>query len=121
MNVRVVPYSGTVAAFLASRRTRSRRTCSASRSSRARPARRCGVCRSRRAGWNPYASMLVTERGAAAGAAAVDSRHHGGVDPRMEAYVKDPGPTHEYILTRNRMSGREALDQGARALSRRSR
>jgi len=116
-DVRVVPYSGTVAAFLASPSYAQQAYVFSEPiiAGAAGAAVRCLPFSE--SGWNSVceharheARALLRERPQLIHDITAASIRG------WEAYVKDPGPTHEYILTRNPQIGREALDQGARAL-----
>jgi NitT/TauT family transport system substrate-binding protein len=114
--VQVVPYGGSIAAFLASERyAQQAYVFSEPIVARAAGADvRCLAIAD--AGFDPYASVLVTSEAllrerpeVARDVAAASARG-------WERYVADPGPAHDLILTRNPEIGRDALDRGADAL-----
>lgn len=116
-DVQVVPYSGTVAAFLANPRY-AQQAYVFSEPIIARAAGGAVRCLPfSDSGWNPYASMLVTSEAFLRERPAVVRDVTAASVRGWSRYVEDPGPTHALILTRNPNIDRAALDAGAKALA----
>lgn len=115
-DVRVVPYTGTVAAFLANPKY-AQQGYVFSEPIIARAAGADVRCLPfSESGWNPYASMLVTSEAMLRDKPQVVKDITAASIRGWTEYVKNSGPTHEHILGRNPQIDRPALDAGAKAL-----
>jgi len=115
-DVRVVPYTGTVAAFLANPQYAQQGYVFSEPIVAEAAGANVRCLPFAESGWNPYASMLVTSEALLREKPALAREIAAASVRGWEAYVKDPGPTHEHILTRNPQIDRAALDAGAKAL-----
>ena len=114
--VRVVPYTGSVAAFLASERwAQQAYAFSEPVVARAKGADvRCLAIAD--TGFDPYASVLIARDALVRDRPDLVRAVAGGAARGWERYVEDPAPAHAEILRRNPEIGREVLGRGAEAL-----
>jgi NitT/TauT family transport system substrate-binding protein len=115
-NVQVVPYTGSVAPFLASPRTAQQAYVFSEPIVAAAQGARVRCLSIAEIGFDPYASVLVTRDALVRERPDLVRAVTAASAEGWTRYVADPGPAHARILERNPEIGRAALDAGAAAL-----